>query len=130
MRFGSQMNFIKNRLINCVDLSMEGTANRYGIIAYRIMMILTALRAYETGNYKGQLICTEEDFNNAFNIMDLYGQYSILAYESLNSFSDIEKKIQSLLKQNYSLRDIASVVFGDKSKYQKVNRIINKHQWN
>lgn len=119
----------KAELMNEVDPALQGTANRFGIIAFRIMMILTAVRCDEAGVKDGEIECNDQDFDNAIEILNLVEPDILEVYHLLSSIPDADLQVWELRKKGKSLREIAKVVFGDEKQYQKVNRIMKKHGW-
>jgi len=100
----------KSKLIDEVDISMSGTANRLGIIAFRIMMIFTTLRAYKNGTLNNSIKCNDTDFYNALRVVDRLEKHAKTVYEYLNGEPE-KKKIAFQLKElGTSLRDIEKAV--------------------
>ncbi|MCC6692858.1 MAG: DUF3987 domain-containing protein [Chitinophagaceae bacterium] len=56
---------------------------RLGLIMYRMAMLFTALRKFENGESATILICTDEDFNTALRLAEIYLQHSILMFNNL-----------------------------------------------
>jgi len=56
---------------------------RLGLIMYRMAMVFTALRKFENGEVATILICTDEDFNTALHLAEIYLQHSILMFNNL-----------------------------------------------
>lgn len=56
---------------------------RLGLIMYRMAMLFTALRKFENGEVATILICTDEDFNTALHLAEIYLQHSILMFNNL-----------------------------------------------
>ncbi len=56
---------------------------RLVLILYRITMIFTALRKFENGDLSEEVICTDEDFEMALHIANVYLQHSLLMYHNL-----------------------------------------------
>jgi hypothetical protein len=56
---------------------------RLGLIMYRMAMLFTALRKFENGEMATTLICTDEDFNTALRLAEIYLQHSILMFNNL-----------------------------------------------
>lgn len=81
----------KQNIINGISPTMAGTANRFGIISFRLMMILTALRQFDTGNFQATTFCHDTDFQNSLNIMELLEEHSINVYELLGNEPDKKK---------------------------------------
>lgn len=74
-----------------VDNRMQGIVRRMGLIAYRIMMVLTAIRHMED-MYNVQvdsdgvihLVCQEADYHVAMNICDTLLYHAVFIYQSLS----------------------------------------------
>ena len=74
-----------------VDNRMQGIVRRMGLIAYRIMMILTAVRHLENvynvqadSNGIIQLVCQESDYFVAMNICDTLLYHAVFIYRNLS----------------------------------------------
>ncbi len=100
----------KAKLIDEVDLTMAGTANRLGMIAYRIMMILTALRAYGNGTLNNSIKCIDQDFDNALKIVDRLEKHAKTVYEYLHGNPDKKRMAFELKQAGSSLRDIEKIL--------------------
>lgn len=74
-----------------VGNGMQGVVRRMGLMAYRIMMVLTAVRTFEVEMFKIphasdgsiHLCCQEEDFHAAMIICDTLLAHSIFIYRRL-----------------------------------------------
>ena len=74
-----------------VDNRMQGIVRRMGLIAYRIMMVLTAVRHLENvynvqadSNGIIQLVCQESDYFVAMNICDTLLYHAVSIYRNLS----------------------------------------------
>lgn len=56
---------------------------RLGLVLYRIAMLFTALRKYESGEAADSFECSDLDFNTAFQLVEIYMQHSILMFNNL-----------------------------------------------
>lgn len=56
---------------------------RLGIITFRIAMILSAVRKYEIASRDANLICADDHFNIALEIVNVYLQHAIVMYKEL-----------------------------------------------
>jgi VirE N-terminal domain. len=56
---------------------------RLGLILYRIAMLFTALRKFDNGEAALQVVCTDEDFNTALQLAEVYLHHSILMFNNL-----------------------------------------------
>lgn len=66
-----------------VSDSTDGMLKRYGLICYRIAVILTTLRAFESGEAADDLYCTDQDFKSALKLSKVYLQHSLLMFNNL-----------------------------------------------
>lgn len=56
---------------------------RLGMIMFRIIMILTALRKFESGDDSHTIICSDQDFEIAEKLCNIYLDHSILMFNNL-----------------------------------------------
>lgn len=61
----------------------SSVVKRLVLILYRITMIFTALRKFENGDMSEEVVCTDEDFEMALHIANVYLQHSLLMYHNL-----------------------------------------------
>lgn len=61
----------------------SSVVKRLGLILYRFTMIFTALRKFENGDMTEEVFCTDEDFEMALHIANIYLQHSLLMYHNL-----------------------------------------------
>lgn len=61
---------------------------RLGLILYRMAMIFTSLRKFENGEAATRLVCTDEDFNTALRLAEIYLHHSILMFNNLPKQSE------------------------------------------
>lgn len=66
-----------------VSPDMEGTANRLGLICFRLAMILTALRNLWEGDYTPRMICNDADFYNALRITEVFKRHALRVFYQL-----------------------------------------------
>ncbi len=117
----------KAKLIDEVDVTMAGTANRLGIIAFRIMMLFTVLRVYEAGNLTENVHCSDIDFNNAMRIVARLEKHSKTVYEYLHGQPEKKELVISMRRAGASIPDISRALGinrGTVSKWCK-NLILN-----
>lgn len=67
----------------------SGIVYRLGLIMFRLCMIFTALRKFESAEATETLFCTDEDFNTALLIAQTYLQHSILMFNNLPKQNEI-----------------------------------------
>ena len=119
---------------------LDGTVHRLGLICFRVAMILTTIRNYETENLKPELICTDVDFHTAFRIVEIAKNNAMAIFTRLPKpryiFSEKANKLHDkadqydqviqLYKEGVSLKKIALQVFQDENKKPVVQSWINK----
>ena len=74
-----------------VDNKMQGVVRRMGLIAYRIMMVLTAVRHLENVHRNSssldeveQLVCHEYDYSIAMNMCETLLYHAVFIYQNLS----------------------------------------------
>ena len=109
-RFVKLFNDKKANLIEEVDVTMAGTANRLGLIAFRLMMILTTLRSHQKGELSNSIYCNDTDFDNALRIVERLEKHAKTVYEYLNDQPSKKELAFQLKEMGTSLRDIEKAV--------------------
>jgi len=119
---------------------LDGTVHRLGLICFRLSMILTVVRRFETGNIESQMVCGDDDFYTAFRLVEIAKNNAIAVYTRLpkprfittekgNSLFDKGEKYEQvckLHKEGISFKKIAMQVFGDASKKTLVQSWVKK----
>ncbi|HUH73612.1 MAG TPA: DUF3987 domain-containing protein [Chitinophagales bacterium] len=75
-----------DKLKNVVIFTGEDAASvvfRLGLILYRFCMIFTSLRKFENGDCSKDVTCTDEDFQAALMLSEVYLQHSLLMFNNL-----------------------------------------------
>lgn len=130
----------KKEIREHVSVDLDGTVNRLGLICFRICMVLRTLRAFDQNELHGKLICTNEDFNTALDIVDVFRSHALDVFMKLSkpnsksnsvikqteASSDLLRKCIELHKDGKSIGYIALHVYGSINYKSKVHRIINK----
>ena len=82
---------VNEECCNEVDNKMQGVVRRMGLIAYRIMMVLTAVRNMENVHCSSfssdetvQLVCHKFDYYTAMNICETLLYHAVFIYRSLS----------------------------------------------
>ena len=118
-------NIKKADLIKSTDVTMAGTANRLGVIAFRLMMIFTTLRAFESGKLKDTIVCNDTDFNNALLLVDRFESHAKTVFDYLNQDPNKKTLVAELHKTGNSYRAISKAVWGDETHISTVGKWIN-----
>lgn len=87
-----QLNVVFSKLLtNTVLFNSDDTSSivfRLGLVLYRFCMIFTALRKVENGDCSEVVVCTDEDFLAALELINVYLNHSILMFNNLASQSE------------------------------------------
>nr|WP_314545278.1 DUF3987 domain-containing protein [uncultured Empedobacter sp.] len=87
-----QLNVVFSKLLtNTVLFNSDDTSSivfRLGLVLYRFCMIFTALRKVENGDCSQVVVCTDEDFLAALELINVYLNHSILMFNNLASQSE------------------------------------------
>jgi len=132
---------LKSEFFEYVSPDMEGTSHRLALIAFRISMILTAVRSFEEGDFSAKIHCAQIDFDNTMRIMEVLKRHTLQVFHRLpkpaeraeytamkNELSEKAGQIAQahvLLKQGKSYGQIAKIVLGDEKFKQKVHYWLN-----
>ena len=69
--------------ISLKGIDYVGTIRRSGLIAFRMMMVISVLRILETGELSNQLICENNDFESALKMIKLLVKHAAKVYSDL-----------------------------------------------
>ncbi|MFZ6053469.1 DUF3987 domain-containing protein [Halocola ammonii] len=69
-RFNEFFQKVQAEFLKVQGIDYIATVRRLGIIAFRLCMVLSSLRAVETGVLTGRVICRDQDFNAAIGMID------------------------------------------------------------
>jgi len=109
---------------------MSGTANRLGIIAFRVMMIFSALRAHEAGTLNNSIRCSDTDFNNALAIVDRLEKHAKSVYDYLDGQPEKKSLASMLFKEDKSYGEISKIIFGNGNHKGTIHKWLNKNKTN
>lgn len=122
---------------------LDGTINRLGLIAFRIAMIFSVLRAFEVEEYPPEkIVCSDEDFDNAILIVEALKAHAVKVYsrlprpatttdeeketeEQLNAKARIISTARQFQAEGMSYRQIALNLLGDEKKASTVHGWLN-----
>ncbi len=125
-RFVEVFDIKKEELIADTDVTMAGTANRLGIIAYRIMMILTALRAYKEGVLNNAIECKNIDFENALVITNRLEKHAKTVHQYLLGNPNKKELAIEMKIAGSSIRDISKALDVNRGTLSKWFKNISK----
>ena len=79
------------------------SVRRLGLSAFRIILILSALRILETGEIPTKLICTDEDFSTALTICNTLMGHTGKIFSTLPQVEDTQPGHLSSSRQLYQV---------------------------
>lgn len=91
-------------IVTFVNYDLSSTVFRMGLIIYRIAMLLTAIRNFEQNGKDKKLPCTDQDFNIALTLANIYLNHSVGIYKRLPKASKVENTSIRLLYENLPLK--------------------------
>ncbi len=94
-----------------------GVVYRLGLILFRFCMIFTALRKFEARDMKATRYCSDEDFDSALSLVQVYLQHSILMFSNLPNQREVtpyldgdnKRKFFEALPQEFQRKDAVSL---------------------
>ena len=119
-----------------VDNGMQGIVRRLGLIAFRMMMLFTAIRAFDNPHPQsrapdGRIIleCTEEDFNTVLCLCEILLYHSVHIYLKLqpkNAFNILPDRESRVNARRYAWYHKLPDEF-DKSIYDRIVSEMNEN---
>jgi hypothetical protein len=64
--------------VNFWEEDGSSTVKRLALILFRIAMVLSGIRKYEDGCTSKDITCTEEDFQTAFQLVEVYREHALV----------------------------------------------------
>jgi hypothetical protein len=80
VRFLKLFKLWKAEFNEMVDADMTGTANRLGLICFRLAMILTAVRSLWDGEESARMVCSDQDFETALRLVEVFKRNALRIY--------------------------------------------------
>ena len=110
----------------------SSVVKRLMLILYRITMIFTALRKFENGDMTEEVVCTDEDFEMALHIANVYLQHSLLMYHNLPKKEETgvfkgksnKKKFFDALPKNFKREEAIALGIQFKMKSRSVDDLL------
>ena len=97
-RFNECLESLQNRFLVSQSDDFIGAVRRHGLIAFRICMILSALRILETGEVGEVLHCSDVDFDAALKIMEVLIEHANHVFNQLPKQSKFTKPLKIIDK--------------------------------
>lgn len=117
-------------------LDYMATIRRLGIIAFRIAMVLSALRIMETGDLPNRILCEERDFQSAISIAKVLVKHASKIFSELPEDAPMpqrknqKQKFQDALPANFNrqayLKIAATMSIPDKTAEGYISDFVKK----
>ncbi len=82
-QFNDFFSQVQTKYIAIQGLDYMATVRRLGLVAFRMAMVLSVLRIFETGDLPEQIICDEQDFQSALAMIKILVQHSSKVFSEL-----------------------------------------------
>jgi hypothetical protein len=113
-------NAFHDKLMNVVIFTSVDAASivyRLGLILFRICMIFTSLRKFENGDCTKDVTCTDDDFEAALILSDVYLQHSLLMFNNLEEQKEAKeykmpnnkRKLLEQLPQDFQRKEAVAI---------------------
>ena len=83
LQFNQFFEKMQTLYVNIQEEEIISSVRRLGLIAYRIMMIFSALRIMEDGEITQNLICNDTDFQNTLDMITILVKHSSYVYSQI-----------------------------------------------
>ena len=83
LQFNQFFEKMQTLYVNIQEEEIISSVRRLGLIAYRIMMIFSALRIMEDGNIEQNLYCNDTDFQNTLDMITILVKHSSYVYSQI-----------------------------------------------
>jgi hypothetical protein len=82
-KFNDQFSFLLEQTSTFVSNDTQSIIKRFGLISFRLCMIFTAMRKFETKDLSKEIYCSNEDFDTAVALVSVYLEHSLVMYNNL-----------------------------------------------
>lgn len=109
------------------------TVSRQGLICFRIAMILTTLRIMEDGDFYSDLICSDEDFETALTMTDVFLHHAGKVFTELfgaeleaSGLTSIQQQVLAALPDEFTRPDYHKVAITLRINTRTADRYVAK----
>lgn len=86
-----------SNIVNIAGEEASSVVKRLGLIAFRLCMVLSALRCIEKPESE-EIVCNDIDFNIALDLIEILMQHSLIVFKSSSESLSLESKIEHLYR--------------------------------
>jgi len=109
---------------------------RLGVIAFRISMIFSTLRMFETNNFSNPIICSDVDFENSIQIATTLEKHAIFVFKTLpnNTLNGVKldffEKLPNIFSRKIYLEVAKSLNIKDKAAEKYIKIMVDRNLFN
>ncbi len=82
-KFNTFFTQVQEKYLSLQGMDYMATIRRLGLIAFRIAMILSALRILDTGDLSDKNVCSDDDFQSTISMISVLVKHSSHVYSEL-----------------------------------------------
>lgn len=90
--FNDWFSYVYKRFPQMLGRDFKATVARLGLMTFRIMMVLSAIRVMDDGDFSKRIICDQRDFDAAMIMSRALLQHSAYVYEGLPKATVVKEK--------------------------------------
>ena len=90
--FNDWFSYVYKRFPQMLGRDFKATVARLGLMIFRIMMVLSAIRVMDDGDFSKRIICDQRDFDAAMIMSRALLQHSAYVYEGLQKATVVREK--------------------------------------
>ena len=90
--FNAWFSYVFSRFPQMLGKDFRATVARLGLMTFRMMMILSAVRVMDDGDFSKHIVCDQRDFDTAMTISRALLQHSAYIYDGLPKASVVKSK--------------------------------------
>ena len=90
--FNKTLSALLNQYAADYGSGIAPSVKRLGLVMFRIAMCLSALRLTEDGNFVDDIVCLDQDYETAMEILSVLIEHTVVIYEQLPANSSLHGK--------------------------------------
>ncbi len=90
--FNDWFRYVYSRFPQMLGTDFKATVARLGLMTFRIMMVLSAVRLMDDGDFSNRIVCEQRDFDAAMTMSRALLQHSAYIYDTLPKATVVKAK--------------------------------------
>lgn len=90
--FNDWFRYVYSRFPQMLGTDFKATVARLGLMTFRIMMVLSAVRLMDDGDFCNRIVCEQRDFDAAMTMSRALLQHSAYIYDTLPKATIVKSK--------------------------------------